>query len=299
MFMNDKQIETFLSVAQTQSYTEASRRLYLSQPAVTYRIQTLEKELRVKLFVSDNTSVTLTEAGHAFAPHAQALHRQFLQAEQALASFRRDTSKILLGVPAMMLQWRCKAFLSITKAFHETKDISLSYKVFDSAEACFQHLNEDTIDLTLTDLGLKNMNQGIYSKVPLFDGNVYVCMSKNHPLAQKTEIQLADLDGETAIWFQDSTFMQSMLREEMVRQKVCMTDMERGSLAEAVTALQPEHCVTFSNNMPFQDDNIRFIRLQMNRPMPIGLIWKTKNTTKEVRRAVRIIAELPQSIWRM
>ncbi len=297
--MNDKQIETFLYVVETQSYTEASHKLYLSQPAVTYRIQTLEKELQVKLFLSDNASVTLTEAGRAFVPHAQALHQHFLQADEALASFRRDTSKILLGVPAMMLQWRCKAFLSITKAFNETKDISLSYKVFDSAESCFQHLNEDAIDLTMTDLGLKDMNNSVYSKVPLFDGNVYVCMSKTHPLAQKQEILLADLDGETAIWFHDSTFMQSMLRDEMARQKICMTDIESGSLAEAVTALQPEHRVTFSNNIPFQDDNLRFIRLQMNRSMPIGLIWKTKNTTKEVRKAAQIISELPKSIWRM
>lgn len=297
--MNDKQIETFLCVVETQSYTETARKLYLSQPAVTYRIQSLEKELRVKLFISENTSVALTEAGRSFVPHAQCLRQQFMQADDALAPFRRDTSKVLLGVPAMMLQWRCKAFLSITQAFHNVKDIRFTYKVFDSAEECFRNLNDDVIDITLTDLGLRTMNSSFYSKKPLFEGNVYVCISKTHLLAQKSEMLLYDLEGETVIWFRDSTFMQSMLREEMMRQGVHVTDIECGSLAEAVTALQPDHCVTFSNNIPFQDDNLCFIRLQMHRSMPIGLIWKTKSTTKEVRKAVQIISELPRSIWRM
>ena len=48
--MNERQIECFLAVAHGGSFTAASRQLFLSQPAVTHQIRSLEKELGIQLF---------------------------------------------------------------------------------------------------------------------------------------------------------------------------------------------------------------------------------------------------------
>ena len=64
-------IEAFLAVQKTQSFSNAATLLYLSQPAITRRIQLLEQELGTPLFERLRGGVRLTPAGNAFLPHAQ------------------------------------------------------------------------------------------------------------------------------------------------------------------------------------------------------------------------------------
>ncbi len=61
--MNSKQVECFLSAAETLNFTETSRLLFISQPTVTHNIATLETELGYRLFDRANKQVTLTPAG--------------------------------------------------------------------------------------------------------------------------------------------------------------------------------------------------------------------------------------------
>ena len=48
--MNENQIDTFIEIAQTGSFSRAAQNMHISQPAVTYRMRMLEEELGVKLF---------------------------------------------------------------------------------------------------------------------------------------------------------------------------------------------------------------------------------------------------------
>ncbi len=49
--MDFKQIEAFISVAKYKSFSKAANSVFLSQPAISSHIATLEKELSVQLFV--------------------------------------------------------------------------------------------------------------------------------------------------------------------------------------------------------------------------------------------------------
>src|SRR5689334_3576213 len=65
------QLEAFLQVAHHRSFSRAAEALFLTQPSVTARIQSLEREIGERLFERTGRSVTLTDAGTAFMPHAQ------------------------------------------------------------------------------------------------------------------------------------------------------------------------------------------------------------------------------------
>src|SRR5262252_6567894 len=66
-------VEAFLAIARSGGFARGSAALHLSQPATSRRIQLLETELGAPLFDRLARGVTLTEAGRAFLPHAQAL----------------------------------------------------------------------------------------------------------------------------------------------------------------------------------------------------------------------------------
>lgn len=62
---------TFLAVAEAGSVTEAARRLFVSQPAVSAEIAALEDILGVRLFFRSRRGVQLTEAGQTLLGHVQ------------------------------------------------------------------------------------------------------------------------------------------------------------------------------------------------------------------------------------
>lgn len=61
--MNLDQLRTFCTVAKTLSFTETSKVLMISQPAVSRQIATLEAEIGAKLFKRTNNTLILTRAG--------------------------------------------------------------------------------------------------------------------------------------------------------------------------------------------------------------------------------------------
>ncbi len=69
--MNHSTLEIFIQVAETQSVTQAAKRLGRAQSNITTRIQQLEEELAVELFVRGNKKMVLSPAGVQFLSYAR------------------------------------------------------------------------------------------------------------------------------------------------------------------------------------------------------------------------------------
>lgn len=69
--MDTKSLRCFLAVAETLNFSRAAESIYLSQPALSLRINALEDELGTKLFLRTRQQVYLTAAGSALLPEVQ------------------------------------------------------------------------------------------------------------------------------------------------------------------------------------------------------------------------------------
>ena len=88
--MEIAQIEAFLSVIEHGTVSGAARRMHLTQPAVSRRLQQLEQSLDVELFGrAGRTGMILTQAGRAFEPHARAMVEQIRGARTSIEQVRR------------------------------------------------------------------------------------------------------------------------------------------------------------------------------------------------------------------
>jgi len=99
MDMEMIEIEAFIAVANTGGFTRAAAALHLSQPAVSRRIELLERELGAPLYERIPGGARLTEAGRAFLPHAQqiaAAARDGAEAVRALTHEERGTVVLAL-----------------------------------------------------------------------------------------------------------------------------------------------------------------------------------------------------------
>lgn len=82
--MNIKQLQAFLVVAREHQITAAAKRLYTTQPPLSYQMKQLEKELGVRLFVRNAHGIRLTAAGQTFQRYAQRIVNLERQAHDEL-----------------------------------------------------------------------------------------------------------------------------------------------------------------------------------------------------------------------
>ena len=69
--MELSEIEAFITISRAGGFTRAAELLHLSQPAVSRRIELLERELEAPLFERLPAGIRLSEAGQAFLPYAR------------------------------------------------------------------------------------------------------------------------------------------------------------------------------------------------------------------------------------
>ncbi|MBP1628047.1 MAG: transcriptional regulator AlsR family [Holophagaceae bacterium] len=98
------QLRYFLAVADCLSYTEAARRLHISQPPLSKQVALLEAEMGLLLFKRERRGVTLTPAGAAFAEEVRGL---FAQLERSVAKAQGialgSGDPIRLAIPEAMV----------------------------------------------------------------------------------------------------------------------------------------------------------------------------------------------------
>jgi DNA-binding transcriptional LysR family regulator len=56
-------LDAFVEVCRTRHFSNAAKNLFITQSALTQRIQKLEEEIHTKFFVRNRSQVSLIEAG--------------------------------------------------------------------------------------------------------------------------------------------------------------------------------------------------------------------------------------------
>lgn len=101
--MNMDNIEAFLYAFQLGSFNKAAEALYLTQPSITARIQTLERELEGPLFHRDGgKQIVLTERGKQFLPYAQKILHAYQEISSTLREQPHTENSLTIGCTLLM-----------------------------------------------------------------------------------------------------------------------------------------------------------------------------------------------------
>ncbi len=105
MNVNYELYKIFFVVANSNTITEAAKKLFISQPAITKSIKNLEKQLNVTLFIRNTKGTKLTKEGKEFYKQIKPAIEQLLIAEQKL-SLKQDKKrkKLTIGISDTFLQ---------------------------------------------------------------------------------------------------------------------------------------------------------------------------------------------------
>lgn len=177
-----------MMVAQTGSFSQAAKELFISQSTLSQQIQQLENEVGVILLERNTRKVTLSEYGQEFLPYAKNL---IYDAEACLGSImdvrNMATGKLVIGVTYTF----SSVMVDVLKEFiRDYPGIRLSIRTA-LMEELMDMLERNEIDLALSyDPGHKYDN---IESTELFRSGICVIARDTHPLAQKVSISLEEL----------------------------------------------------------------------------------------------------------
>ena len=132
--MDIQNIRAFLMVAETQSFSRAAEKLFLTQPAISKRIATLEDSLDCQLFDRLGKNIQLTQAGQALIPSYQRILSEINETRRIISTLRSEVSGHLkFGTSHHIGLHRLPPILKqYTKLYHQ---VELDIQFMDSEQA--------------------------------------------------------------------------------------------------------------------------------------------------------------------
>lgn len=188
--MELRQLRYFVAVAQTLNFSEASRRLFITQGTLSQQIRQLENEMGAQLFERTSHSVNLTEAGEELLPLAQQTIADSEACMDKMLDLRKAvTGTLNIGATQSMVSMMASAARSFMKDYPGVK-----LKLFTKPAAeLLEMLYDKEVDLALAYKSIENI-EGIESE-ELFSTSMGVVMRQDHPLAKKESFTLTELEN--------------------------------------------------------------------------------------------------------
>lgn len=206
--MDNEQLLTFIAVSELKNYSRAADHLNVTQPAVTARIQKLELELDCKLFNRNGKKIILTEEGKVLLPFARKIVNYMNEAKQTVDLLK--VPSLSIGLSPAISQSLIFQVLSLMKEEH---DLLFDIVEADDSLEISKMISEGQIDIGLIRNVVPFTN--LESK-SLFHEKLKFIVSKTHELADKEEIKLKDLIGQTMICYRRQTPIAVKIDERLV-----------------------------------------------------------------------------------
>jgi DNA-binding transcriptional LysR family regulator len=194
--MELRHLRYFIAVASNLSFSEASRRLHVAQPAVSQTILDLEAELGVKLLSRTSRTVGLTAAGNAFLAEAQAV---MLRADGARIAAQRASRGEIGCLRIGFLPCAAGPFLpALIKSYRkECPKVDVQLRDMNT-EQQLKAFEDGKIDIGFARPFPKERAMEYFSEV-VYEDLLEIVLPAGHALAEKSVVDLKDVSGETFV----------------------------------------------------------------------------------------------------
>lgn len=223
--MNNTQLETFLKLVETKSFTATANMLGYAQSTVTTQIKQLEEELGCLLFERLGKKLVVTVEGEKLIVYAQQMLKLQREILLEVSAEKIPSGLIKLGVSESFCYNRLPESLMEYKKEYPGMDIQLQFIEHDTFPSL---LKSGALDL-------------VYTMNPLIDNpelkmihrkkeTLAFFASPNHPIAKKKKVVEKDLEGiPLLLTSHNCSFRQMLLQDFMEHQVTPKIELETSS----------------------------------------------------------------------
>lgn len=189
--MNLSQLYYFRKLSELQHYTEAAKELYITQPALSDAIRSLEKELGVPLFQKEGRNVKLTRYGREFSVY---VHDALRELDKGIEVMHEYTGKLSGSLSVGGLYTITGDYLpALIRAYHDNYGDGVRVEVSQNFSlALIEGLKDDTYDVVFA---ARKENESKLHFEPVVAHQLVVGVPKGSHLASKPFVSLGDLQG--------------------------------------------------------------------------------------------------------
>ena len=188
-------LNAFIAIAETGSFSEAGERLHLTQPAVSKRIAGLEQQLGVRLFDRLGREIGLTQAGRALLPRAYQILNVLDDTRRALTNLSGEVSgRLTLATSHHIGLHRLPALLRAFTRAHP--QVALDIQFLDS-EVAYEEVLHGRAELAVITLAPETREP--IRAVAVWDDPLDFVAAPEHPLAARGELALSTLVDYPAV----------------------------------------------------------------------------------------------------
>lgn len=282
--MKLQQLRYVVKVAECGSITEASRRLFVSQPSITASIRDLENEMGVHIFERTNKGVIVSEEGETFLGYA----RQVLDQADLLEGKYKGASKQVphFSVSCQHYSFAVNAFVDVIREFDAARyDFTLREEQTHEIIEDVAHMKSELGILYLSEHNREVIERMLAANELVFEGlfcaapHVFVCA--DHPLADRASVTLEDLEDYPFLSYEQGSYNSFYYSEELTstferRKNIRVRD--RATLFNLAMGLNGYTVCSGVISHELNGPGIISIPLDVDEYMEIGIITR-KNTT--------------------
>lgn len=282
--MKLQQLRYVVKVAECGSITEASRRLFVSQPSITASIRDLENEMGVHIFERTNKGVIVSEEGETFLGYA----RQVLDQADLLEGKYKGTSEQVphFSVSCQHYSFAVNAFVDVIREFDAARyDFTLREEQTHEIIEDVAHMKSELGILYLSERNREVIERMLAANELVFEGlfcatpHVFVCA--DHPLADHASVTLEDLEDYPFLSYEQGSYNSFYYSEELTstferRKNIRVRD--RATLFNLAMGLNGYTVCSGVISHELNGPGIISIPLDVDEYMEIGIITR-KNTT--------------------
>lgn len=243
--MTTKHMRIFLAVYEAESITEAARRLYMTQPAVSRAIQEVERYYGVRLFERINQRLYVTPAAKAFAAKARHIIATFDDMETTLRDWD-ELGVMRIGASITLGNFTMPRLAVRMKQLRPRLDLSVQIA---RGEKIHTMLTDNEIDIAIIEHDLYDDDMVC---LPFSGDQLIPVFSKEHPFQGRESITLAELASQPLLMRECGSvgrnFLQSVFEHRQLHPKIIWESASTQALVRAAQvglgiAILPEDLV--------------------------------------------------------
>lgn len=202
--MELNQLQSFILVANFNSFSKAAEILHLTQPAITHQIKNLEQELGEVLIERRGRSLLLTPAGEVFLEYARQISNLTDAARETIHHFTSARGRLAIGAGTTNTIFRLPDILKNYRQNHPQVEIRIRN---GDSELISRLVSENAVDLGL----VTTVNPALILETkPLFCDRILLAAP---PGFSKTQLTMKELEAESLILFRSGSGFRRFLDE--------------------------------------------------------------------------------------
>ncbi|WP_459478922.1 LysR family transcriptional regulator [Clostridium saccharoperbutylacetonicum] len=280
--MTLQQLKYVVTVADKGTISDAAKELFISQPTITNAIKDLEKEMHITIFNRTNKGIVVSNIGNEFLAYARQVLEQANLLEEKFLNAKEQSPRF--SVSTQHYSFAVNAFVDVIREFGGNKyDFTLretqTYEIIEDVSRMKSEIGILYTSSKNEEVIMKFIKQNDLEFEELFRAKPHVFISSKHPLAERREITLEELEEYPYLSFEQGDYNSFYFSEEILstldRNKNIKV-RDRATLFNLAVGLNGYTVSTGVISKELNGENIIARPLMVEEYMRIGVISQRK-----------------------